>query len=264
MLYHLGTESNKVLLFIDIIGFSELIKSSDGFNAKDGQPHGISLMMPSFYELITNTSYSKENQEMRNIKFLWASDTIVISTVISNIDILLEELINLQNQFYCVSMAFRGVITIGNLYHEDNIWGEALVRAAEIEKTKVEFPCVIISKAEYSQLSISPRYKDYFLEDERNGDYLTFSVFKPNIDNIPKKNSSILHSRVHEYTKLVLENFEKAPEKMKYRWQWMAKELVSVIDSEYKKIDCHFKKAEELGRQNCDLEKIKNTLIDIL
>lgn len=263
MLYHLGTENEKALLFIDIIGFSELVKNSDGFNANDGQPHEIALIFPVFYNSIAN-HYSKEYQKKRDIKFLWASDTIVISTDIDNINTLIEDLIYLQNQFYCGSLAFRGVITIGNLYHEDNIWGEALVRASDIEKHKVKYPRVIISKEEYSQLSISKQFQNYFVQDELNEDFLTFEVFNPNIDIILNKPELILHSTLNVYKQLIIENFNKAPSEVKYRWRWMAGKLYTTIEESYTKILNRLKQEAEREFENCNLDKIINDLNAIM
>ncbi|MFZ3129862.1 MAG: hypothetical protein WA125_01865 [Desulfosporosinus sp.] len=264
MLYHLGTENKKVLLFIDIIGFGNLVRQNDGFNANDGKPHDIALMFPNFYNKLMSLRYSKECQESRNIKFLWASDTIVISTDVENANELIEDLIFLQNQLYSGEMAFRGCVCIGNLYHEDNVWGEPLVRAADIEKKKVRYPRIIIANEELGQLPLSSEHLKYFEQDELNVEYASFMPFLPNIDRILLNKGAVVHSTINVYTKMVVQNYNDAPEKVKYKWQWMAKDLIETLKKRKITIRERLEVEEQRGCVDCNLDTLLLELSGIL
>lgn len=255
MLYHLGTENKKVLLFIDIIGFSNLVKRNDKFDVNDGNPHEITLMFQDFYTSLAS-KYSAKYQEIHRIKFLWASDTIVISTDIENADELINDIIYLQNQFYTGGMAFRGCICIGNLYHQENIWGEPLVRAAEIEKEKVNYPRVIISKDDFNKLSLSEDHKRYFEQDELNTEFVSFMPFLPNIDSALAKEANIVRSILHVYSNMIIENCNSAPNEVRVKWKWMAKKLIETLNTKEDQIKERLTAKQQCGISNCDLDAV--------
>ena len=264
MLYHLGTEHRKVLLFFDIIGFSSLVERNDAFDANDGKPHDIALMFPVFYENMVNLRFSNDYQEERKIKFLWMSDSIVISTNVNNANILIEELIYLQNQFYCGEMAFRGAICIGNLFHQGNVWGEPLVRAAHLEKNKAQNPRIIVSKDELIQLELPMRYLQYFEQDEKNTEFYSFDPFKPNIEMLLANETKIIHSTISVYKKMILNNYNTAPDyKDKSKWTWMAKKLVESIRVKEEDLRMRLNTESKHGKLKCNLDDYLTELCSI-
>lgn len=258
MLYYLGAENEKVLLFIDVIGFSDIVKRNDGFKPFN-EPHDIALMFPNFYNNLISTRFSKDMQEAHRKKFLWASDSIVISTALDNANCLLDDLIYLQNQMYCGGMAFRGVICIGNLFHQDNVWGEPLVRAVDLEKNKCisVYPRVIIHKDELEKLGLDENYLMYFEPNELDHDYFSWAPFTPNLDATLSKETATLHSTLNTYKKMIVTYFEESKkEDHKETWRWMARKLIDEISLRKSDIVTRLNNEASKGYPNCNLDAI--------
>ena len=129
MKYHFETKPNQVVLYMDMLGFRNVIMENDG-NQKESKD--IILDFPVLKEIICDMFDSEECK----INFLWMSDSFMLSTDIANINELLECMFSIQKDMLISGLPVRGAICIGNLNHTENIWGEALVRAVEIEEQK--------------------------------------------------------------------------------------------------------------------------------
>ena len=113
-------------MFVDILVFSSLIDKNQNVAMDDT---GVLIRnIPVIFDEITHY-YSKEKQKDLEIKFFWGSDTIVVSAHMSNVSVILEELSWIASQLLNQSILIRGAITIGKLYHEDNMWGTNYVRS---------------------------------------------------------------------------------------------------------------------------------------
>jgi hypothetical protein len=263
MLYHLGTDDERVLLYVDIIGFSNLVRQNDKYDVNDGKTHDLTLIFPNFYHTVANQFYSHNIQEEKRIKFLWASDTIVLSAKTADANTIVKELITLQNLFYCGGMAFRGCICVGNLFHQDNIWGEPLIRAAEIEKSNVIFPRVIISETDLNKIGLNQENINFFENDEKNPGFASFMPFRPNLKLILASHTAIIHSTLNVYTSMVYDNYILAPSDVKYRWVWMARKLLEEIEMDRAAICKKLEEEKEAGHKNCNLFEIVDKLNSI-
>lgn len=266
MLYYLGAENEKVVLFIDIIGFGDLVKRNDGF-IPYREPHDIALMFPIFYNDLISNRFSKDMQEARRTKFLWVSDSIIISTDIDNTNCLLNDLIYLQNQMYCAGMAFRGAICIGNLFHQDNVWGKPLVRAVDLEKDKCKsvYPRVIIFKDELARLPLNEHYLKYFEQNELNHDYFSWAPFSPNLDLMLSEDRAIIHSNLNRYVGMIITNFDESENNAhKDKWRWMARKLIDDISLRKSDIVTRLNNEAAKGYPNCILGNIEAELERII
>ena len=211
-------EEDRVLLFIDLLGFSNLVIQNEKEELGD-----ITLQFTDLYRNIMVVRYDKEEQLKKKIKCAWASDTIIISAHKSNFDILIEELQYLHNMFLVSGIAFRGCLTFGSLHHNDNeIWGEPLVMAAKLEKSKVSFPRVIISIADFKSLQPKSKYEKYFepCRDELSIEYIEFNAFSACFDCILEKKASI-EDAIITYKEEIVSGYRKADEKVKDKWSWL-------------------------------------------
>lgn len=226
--HFLNLKNNQVVFFGDIIGFSNIILASENVDFESKDTKGIIVNLPVIYNMITKGDFSKEYQSKLGIKFLWVSDSIVISAPITNIDNLLIALSNLINQLYCTGFAIRGALCVGKLYHEENIWGAPFVKAVRLEENVAKFPRIIISKTELSSLKISEQYKTYFKNTE-NDEYLYFDYFSSFFDKQVKENKNI-SSFLGVYTSFIIQSFEGSTnEEHRDKWRWLGKELQNVI-----------------------------------
>jgi hypothetical protein len=171
----------RIIAFIDILGFRELIKDSEKNPAT----------LEKIYEII-NYFKNWEKPESWNLKTIEIeedaqnkglanfdlsnkstctcfSDSIVVSIKISDGDVnaLLSNLI--ANISYIGSyiiqkgILFRGAITIGNIIHQDNgiILGQGFIDAYNLESKLATFPRIVVSDKLIKELN-------YPLEAKRN------------------------------------------------------------------------------------------------
>lgn len=242
MLYYFQTEPDKCLLFVDILGFSNQVKYRS-VNIEDAPPDEMKLDFKSFYNVVSDYFSGKQNCG-KAFDFSWMSDSIVLSSSVDNIDFILESLVYLHNHMIVGGMALRGAICVGNLYHAENIWGEALVRAAHLEKQVCKLPHIIISNDDYEKLNISEKYKQYFYDwsvKECNSQYKGFNATAAHIDSRLSNNVSVVNSTIQAYSEEIKTNYKNAPEKSdkdnkldkaKYKWAWLAKQFIDVLEDE--------------------------------
>jgi hypothetical protein len=173
----------RIVSFIDILGFKEIIKESEHDTSK------INII----YEILDFLKY-QEHSTQWNLELIeieedaqWRglnrfdithrtnctcfSDSIVVSVKIGNDDVnevlstLIANLSLIGSKLLLKGILIRGGISIGNLIHHDNgvIMGQSLIEVYELEKNISRFPRIILSnklieKLKYPLLSKSERY----------------------------------------------------------------------------------------------------------
>ena len=179
-----------------------------------------------FLDLIEK--YSKEYQKERNVKFLWVSDSIFISCDISNINRLVEDVDYITHQLLCAHCAVRGGLSIGYLYHEENLWGTAVINAVELEK-KAIFPRIIISSDDFSRLQIADVKKCFFKETEMS-EFLYYDHFDSYFGEQVQLRKQ-LGSTIKVYISFIIDQFQSSTEeKHKMKWVYLARHLSETIE----------------------------------
>jgi hypothetical protein len=128
--------------FIDILGFRDLVRSLGGDNSK----------FETLRTLLTKI-HSPENPATKSwhidFRAQSISDAVAISTLANDTGLLhlfiaIENLaVELLREGYLV----RGALVKGKLHQDDKmVFGEALIRAYELERTVVRFPRVMITR----------------------------------------------------------------------------------------------------------------------
>jgi len=219
-LHYMGLDERKVVIFVDILGFSQLVLNNEK-TTRDSKG-GIIIDVPSIYKIISTIDYEKRYQEHKKIKFLWVSDSIVITTDPENINAALSELRNVINQFYCCSFALRGAITVGALHHEENIWGPAFVHAVVGEK-KAKYPRIIIRKDDVLSLLKDSSQVEFFKETE-DPEFLFYDFFDDYISNAIKTQQNI-SAALNVYSQFVFENIETQTGSVLEKYIWLGKQL---------------------------------------
>jgi len=138
---------DRILAFLDILGFSEFIGTTIKDNKEDESK---TKMIDNFFEEtqeMINKKYHSENILSNTKSASHFSDSIVISYLVteeSGVFHLLADVL-----FLCVTalqknFLLRGTIVQGKLYHKENrIFGPALITAAKMEKNMAIFPRII-------------------------------------------------------------------------------------------------------------------------
>ena len=233
MKYNFDTKSDQVLIFADILGFSNLIKTHDviEINVDGEQNDDITLEFSSF------AGYLNEKIKVcfSALKYLWMSDSFAISSDLNNVDNVIECFFNIQHDMFCSGLALRGAICVGDLYHEDNIWGEALVRAVEIEKNKCEYPRVLVHDRDFKKLKISEKYNKYISKTDDNEEYWFIDPFEYEIEKI--LNGRGPNIEIWPFINLSIEMIEnnyyknKAYKSIVDKWKWLADKMINTLQN---------------------------------
>jgi len=243
---YLGLLDEQLLLFADIIGFKEIIKQNR-VTRKDTQ----NVLMTDLTVINKHivSKYSREQQRALGIKFIWCSDTICVSTSKENSKVILDVLDDIANLFFCSGLVLRGNITIGELYHDENIWGPAFLHAFDLEKTD-KYPRIIISDDTLSVISDASHheYFDFFVESETYG-YSYFDYIEYIIKKSIKLGVSFPICALNVYIQTIQGYYLNATEeKQREKWVWYAKEISRAIRNNAKAIDDDFTATIEKGR----------------
>lgn len=235
MLFNFHADENRVLLFVDILGFSNQVMNKDVKYVKDSSGTMIADYLSIYKNVCDHLTHTKGYNEI--FRFSWMSDSIVLSAAPDKIDFLLEQLVYLHNYMITGGMALRGVICVDDLYHRENIWGKALVRAAKIEKDDCIMPHVIVPIEDFEKLRIGEKYKKYFYDYEPKNSsskgstnkYKGFNAIAAHVDTLLSKSDSPISSTLNTYTKEIASHYRGANESVKRKWSWMAKQYIDVI-----------------------------------
>ncbi|WFB61179.1 hypothetical protein [Paenibacillus sp. BR1-192] len=245
---------NKLVAFIDILGFSNLVKDS----AENGQKAELLLSLLKDIEAfikkeedILHTSERIGNITAANLKVNYTqfSDSIILSTDIvvpeihgikapniNNFMMIFSILSYLQAKFLNEGILLRGGLTWGPLFHEKNIcFGPAFIRAYSLESRLAVNPRIVIDPCITTLDVIPTEYEDYdsypylmeknlkgfmFLKDEEDGNYfinfMALQTFKANAHSILEK--------VKENIKGMSEEDEDE-KKIISKHQWLIREI---------------------------------------
>ncbi|RRB02660.1 hypothetical protein [Larkinella rosea] len=156
----------RVVAFIDILGFKDIIKTSESNPAKLNliyesllflknreKPEEWNLQLIEIEEYAQKRGLAKFNIADKTSCTCF-SDSIVISVQIEeeNINEIISTLITnlsfIGAKLMTDGILFRGAITIGNIIHKDNglVIGQALIDAYQLELSVAKNPRIILSK----------------------------------------------------------------------------------------------------------------------
>jgi hypothetical protein len=171
---------NRLIAFIDILGFKEIVSSSEKDDSKVEFLYSVLNYLKSWE---TSESWSSqlveieedaqkkgvENFDIRDKTNSTAfSDSIVVSVKVENnvnemASTLIVNLAYIGAILFEKGILFRGGLTIGNLIHNENgtVFGKGLIDAYQLESNNAKFPRIVLSDKLLNQLN-------YPLETKRN------------------------------------------------------------------------------------------------
>lgn len=248
----------RIIAFIDILGFSELIKDSE----KNPET------LEKIYEVI-NYFKNWEKPESWNLRTIEIeedaqkkglanfdlsnkstctcfSDSIIVSIKISDGDInailstLIANISYIGSYIIQKGILFRGAITIGNIIHQDNgiILGQGFIDAYNLESKLATFPRIVVSDKLIKELN-------YPLEAKRNRypyhQYLTrdkdgcigFNQLKyfEVVQSWTEMKEEILKNALEKTRKVIIEGLDYSFElpSVHSKYQWLKNEYNSLI-----------------------------------
>lgn len=132
---------NRVVVFIDILGFKNIIKEAE-------KAIEVASILDNLQNCVAQHGDNHLNIEYHeSLEIAYFSDSIVLSCLKGKDHFLLDDLARLQIDLMMKGIFIRGCITIGKLYHKGNyIFGEALIEAYETESKVAKYPRIILGK----------------------------------------------------------------------------------------------------------------------
>jgi hypothetical protein len=152
----------RLILFIDILGFRDFIKNTQQ-NYCDEISDFISLINSLHSDLNLNPDTDIRQQmkllSLENTSISQFSDSIVISTdaiIPEQFEQLIMDVINIISTGYYYGFIFRGAITFGEIYHENNsMFGPGFIRAFDLEQKLAIYPRVVIDNNVFESSNVN-------------------------------------------------------------------------------------------------------------
>ncbi len=249
---YLNMKEDQVVLFADILGFSDAIKKFEYVTMCD--KGGIIVNFPRVYQTYVE-KYSVEKQKDLGIKLLWVSDSVIVSAPLKNVDSIFAALNDFTNNMYSSNLALRGAIAVGKLYHENNVWGPALVDAVRDEKDKANYPRIIIKKEHFDKLNVNSKYKKYIVESDVEG-YYQYEFFDQYIGDIVCKKANTI-AKLSVYIKFIRSQYtENDCPSVKKRYKWLAQKLLDTVNKHSSYIDEYVLKNKEFITLSGEIERL--------
>jgi hypothetical protein len=136
--------SERYVAYIDILGFSEIIKRSET------NPRLYEELVKKLSEIQAREPI--EGEEAIDFQFQTFSDSIVVSvsSELRGLAYLLNAIYIFALDLMQESLLIRGAIAKGKLYHKKGVmFGPAFIEAYRLEQTVAKYPRVVLSKQTY-------------------------------------------------------------------------------------------------------------------
>ncbi|MER2005925.1 MAG: hypothetical protein ABS939_00615 [Psychrobacillus sp.] len=138
----------RLIVFIDILGFKEHIKLSVNDPTYFIKMRNVLNHISSYQEINNGDDFLAQKDIGKEVTVF--SDSVVISYPVElqgSLYRLLMDVIYMQLELFGEGILFRGGLTVGKLCHDDNIvYGPAMVEAYELESKVAVYPRVIVSE----------------------------------------------------------------------------------------------------------------------
>lgn len=146
----------RVILFLDIIGWKEIIAHTDSVSDLIAEIIGYLVNHHYIYRTVSykekvikkaEITGSKVNPLFLGVETAICSDNIIISTPLYHEIRLINKSGDIFRDLLGLGVLSRGAITVGNLYHRENIvFGPAMNEVVELEKQAI-YPRILCSKS---------------------------------------------------------------------------------------------------------------------
>jgi len=239
---------NRIVCFLDILGFQELINNTIHKNGTDNTDK-----IENLIEALTNIRYfvqpSEEYEEKTSKQITQFSDCIVFSFLISEESGVFYALLEIQ--WILMNLVFkkilcRGGIAIGKLIHtEKYLFGPALIDAYHYESKCANYPRVIVPEeiisvgkrfcARHHSPDIEEEYIKNCLGKDSDGMYYVdyFRSIQSELDE-PYYDYPLY---LHELSEIIDKGLQSTNPAIRIKYLWMKEKYNSVVKDIQKNLD---------------------------
>ncbi|WP_138826478.1 MULTISPECIES: hypothetical protein [Bacillus] len=218
----------RYIVFIDILGFKNLVEES---SSNEDQLERIHRALKYISEIKQENAEGQLSLREQGEEITVFSDSIVISMPVLERNAgwyLLNKVIFIQMNLMSLGICIRGGMTVGELYHNDNIvFGPAMNEAYGLESNCAIYPRVIVDSKyltiAYSNGNNPPEeeqrhFESYMVKQDRDGNYyVDFINQELNVDGIEEY--IYLLEKAKQLIVMNLNRYNNKPQiLMKYEW----------------------------------------------
>ena len=243
---------DSIVVFLDLLGFSNTVKNSKedsiknifdlvfyikAWNTSNGENKFIEKK-DFIYEDFLNDKVVDYKKIQKELQISFFSDSMVITFPYSNDELQIKLFLIIRALSYFISKIamqnffVRGGISIGKMFHEDNIYfGPAYLEAHRLESKVAIYPRVIFSenlKQKVKEIPYTKESKDglvhvdwiYFLEKQEKSNIIARFSNLPSLQNITNiVNQNIMSTKnIKVLTKYIWLRSQIENEKHIYSW----------------------------------------------
>jgi hypothetical protein len=221
----------KVVTFIDILGFSELVRKIGDDDALHKKLNHALTWFNAF-----KSSSEQSNTAQSKLQITTFSDSVVISGDHSDIHSIFWTSLMLQAELLGVGVLLRGGVSKGRLVHKSNLlYGEGMLRAYALESKVAVYPRIVVDESLVAQ--INQNYQKIFLRKDTDGMWFLdpFSVgIRGNDTDSLLEDGYDPHEEalkaVHVEIANALKNLTDAGQRVK--WMWLQTQL-AIAESDF-------------------------------
>jgi hypothetical protein len=154
---------NRVVAFLDILGFRSMVGKFKSDPALQTQLHG------ALTEIKTYKGFAgAPDTAQKEVEASVFSDSIVISAAADQLFPVIWTCVGLQARLLAFGVLTRGGISLGLTFHKDDVlYGEGLIKAHDLESKTAIYPRVVIDPELIAPLA--PGYKAMLLSQDVDG-----------------------------------------------------------------------------------------------
>lgn len=164
--------------FIDVLGFSELIAAIRRCKTECEKAAAFNSVKALLQAVHSPSSELNQDDHPADFRSQSISDAVAVSAAVnrSGLLMLLDSIEKLALQLLSEGYFIRGAIVRGPLYHDDNmVFGEALIRAYQLESQIVRFPRIMVERA------VAKEIDDYRRDDGQSDTTIVTPPFQGRI-----------------------------------------------------------------------------------
>lgn len=205
----------RIVLFLDILGFKSLVKDSENNKA---------VFYKIFEALSKLNNYQDRQGKIPLREITTFSDSIVISYPLDNrfLPRIIYEIRDLVLILLEYNILCRGGIGFGKLYHHGSlVYGPAMVEAYELESYAAKYPRVVIKEADflkYIKVCSFKNYEHFIMKDDDGIRYINIFNFYYSDTGEMCYESKFLKDKMEE---IISKNITNSDNRIREKYEWL-------------------------------------------
>ncbi len=216
--------NNRVVAFIDILGFSSLIENLNTDPTLHKKLYSVLRRIKIYKD-----SSTQDNTAQSNLEVSVFSDSIVISSAVEDFHSVIWASIHLQADLLSFGILTRGGVSHGKTVHEDDIlYGEGMLKSYKLESQAAIYPRILVDN-DILKLA-NDNYRLLFLCKDFDGlwylDPFSIGILPGNVDALVEDGWDPHKVSLNKLEKHINSSLEKLTNESQIaKWNWLKHKL---------------------------------------